>query len=159
MAILSGKIIYEPYQFKKEIEFEELVESISDNIFGNSTIYISKKKKMKGSEIISIPDAYLIDMTEPNSPSLYIIENEIVSHDPFRHIGIQLLKFATSFEDARIELRKYLMSQVTSNKESLKRLENGCKKSTHRNIDSYLDAAVYGSFKAIVIIDNAREEL
>ena len=64
------------------------------------------KKKLKGN-IATIPDGYLIDCTEPDSPRLYIIENEIVSHDPFKHIGVQILKFATSFEDAKHDVRRF----------------------------------------------------
>jgi hypothetical protein len=155
---VKGKI-YNLYHFQDESEFEKLVDELSDSIFGNSTIYIAKKRRMKGSEIITIPDAYLIDMTIPTEPRLYIIENEIVSHDPFKHIGIQLLKFATSFDGGKVELRNYLMGEISENKIKLARLEEACSKSTHRNIDNYLDTAVYGDFKALVLIDEAREEL
>jgi hypothetical protein len=48
-----------------------LVEKVADHIFGQFSIYISKKKKIKGSEIVSIPDGYLIDMADPkNLPCL-----------------------------------------------------------------------------------------
>lgn len=159
MPLLQINKIYSHFHFSTEADFEKLVESIADYIFGTSTIYISKKKRIKGSEIISIPDAYLIDMTDPVNPGLFVIENEIVSHDPFKHIGIQLLRFATSFEEARIELRKHLMNQIVNDKAKLSRLETACKNSTQRNIDSYLDMAVYGEFKALVVIDEARTEL
>jgi hypothetical protein len=159
MPIVFNNKIFNHFQFKKEADFEKIVEELADNIFGSSTIYISKKKRIKGSNIISIPDGYLIDMTESSQPSLFVIENEIVSHDPFKHIGIQLLEFATSFKEARLELRKHLMTAITADKEKLNRLENACKKTDYRNIDSYLDAAVYKDFKALVIIDEARQEL
>lgn len=159
MPIVQNGKVFNYYQFKKEADFEKLVEQLADNIFGTSTIYISRKKRITGSNIISIPDAYLIDMTIPSNPLLFVIENEIVSHDPFKHIGIQLLQFATSFKDARLELRKHLMNNITNDKEKLRRLEAACKKTDYRNIDSYLDAAVYSDFRALVIIDEAREEL
>lgn len=159
MPLLLANKVYNHFHFNIEADFEKLVEKIADNIFGTSTIYISKKKRIKGSEIISIPDGYLVDMTDPHRPGLYVIENEIVSHDPFKHIGIQLLKFATSFEEARMDLRKHLMNEIVNDKEKLKRLEESCKSSSQRNIDSYLDLAVYGEFKALVVIDEARTEL
>jgi hypothetical protein len=90
---------------------------------------------------------------------LFVIENEIVSHDPFRHIGIQLLKFATSFEESKVELRKHIMNEITSNSLLLSRLEKGCNSSSQGNIDSYLDIAVFGEFKTLIVIDEAREEL
>lgn len=159
MSVLSNNKTFNLFHFKTEAEFEKLVENLADNIFGTSSIYISKKKRIKGSEIISIPDAYVIDMADPAKPSLFIIENEIVSHDPFKHIGIQLLRFATSFKEAKIDLRKHLMAEITADKGKLARLESNCKNSNYRNIDSYLDEAVFGEFKALVIIDDAREEL
>ncbi|HYV95304.1 MAG TPA: hypothetical protein VE978_26245 [Chitinophagales bacterium] len=159
MPILLDKKIYNSFRYNSEADFEKSVEQLADYIFGISSIYVSRKKRIKGSEIISIPDGYLIDFTIPDSPKLFIIENEIVSHDPFKHIGIQLLKFATSFEEARIDLRKYLMQVIHEDTKSLSRLEQACSNSKYRNIDSYLDAAVYSDFKAIVVIDEAREEL
>jgi hypothetical protein len=83
---------YESVSFEKEAEFESIVVELSDQIFGPNTIYLDIKKRLKGKEIISIPDAYLIDLTTPHTPKLYVIENEIVSHDPFKHIGIQMIK-------------------------------------------------------------------
>lgn len=159
MPLILNKKTYDLSQFSLESEFEKLVEDISDYIFGTSTIYISRKKRIKGSEIVTIPDAYLIDMTDAANPSLFIIENEIVSHDPFKHIGIQLLKFATSFDEAKYEVRQHLMNEIMQDKEKMKRLEQGCSESSERNIDSYLDKAVYGEFKALVLIDEARTEL
>ncbi len=37
-----------------------------------------------GNDIVTIPDGYLIDTTKPDEPKLFIIENEIVKHDPFK---------------------------------------------------------------------------
>lgn len=159
MPLLNKNVPFNLHYFKTEKDFEALVEQLADRIFGTSSIYISKKKRIKGSKIISIPDGYLIDMTDPASPSLYIIENEIVSHDAFEHIGIQLLKFATSFDGAKRELRNHLMAEINSDRKNLERLEKACRISGHRNIDDYLDSAVYSDFKAIVLIDEAGEEL
>lgn len=159
MSLLVNNKVYNHFHFNKEADFEKLVEQLADHIFGPSSIYIGKKKKIKGSEIISIPDGYLIDMANPVNPGLFVIENEIVAHDAFNHIGVQLLRFATSFEQARIDLRKHLMNEIINNRVKLKRLELGCNSSSQRNIDSYLDQAVYGEFKALVVIDEARPEL
>lgn len=159
MPVQINNKIFTQKPFKSEAEFEQTVEQLSDSIFGTSSIYTSRKKRIKGSDIISIPDGYLVDLTVPDSPRLYIIENEIVSHDPFKHIGIQLLKFATSFDGAKLDVRQYLMKVISENQKSISRLEDACSKSKFRNIDSYLDSAVYSDFKAIVLIDEAGEEL
>jgi len=154
----KGKL-FQPYAFSKENEFEETVKLLADQIFGLSSIYVDVKKKIAGGDIVTIPDGYVIDMTKPESPKLFIVENEIIGHDPFQHIGIQMLKFATSFDDARINIRKFLMYEISKDFNKLKRLEEGASLSKSRNIDNYLDKAVFGKFSGIVVIDEIRDEL
>jgi hypothetical protein len=153
----AGKI-FSPYSYQKEKEFEAVVVELSDQIFGPSTLYIDVKKRV-GNDIVTIPDGYLIDVTEVDAPKLFIIENEIVSHDPFKHIGIQMLKFVTSFDDSRREIRNFIMDDIQKNKNKLSRLNTACKLSESRNIDNYLDLAVYSDFRGLVVIDEAKPEL
>jgi len=150
--------LFRPYPYEKEQDFEASVVRLADQIFGSSTIYVNVKKKV-GNDIVTIPDGYVVDMTQPDLPKLFIVENEIVSHDPFKHIGIQMLKFATSFDEARGPIRKFLMHEITGTKGHLTRLEQGTKQSTSRNVDAYLERAVDGEFKGVVVIDEARPEL
>jgi len=70
-----------------------------------------------------------------------------------------MLRFATSFDDAKLDVRNFLMDEIYKNKDQLERLKEGCRQSKSRNIDSYLDMAVYEDFKGIVVIDEARNEL
>ncbi len=101
----------------------------------------------------------MIDLVNPEQHTLYVIENEIISHDPFKHVGIQLLKFATSFVEGKLTVRNFLMNEITKNSNLLNKLEKACSGSIFRNIDNYLDAALCKDFKAIVVIDEARPEL
>jgi len=159
MPVNVNGIVYQKFFYRKETQFEKTVGELASFIFGPSTIYIDKKKRIKGGDITSIPDAYLIDMTEVDDPKLYVIENEIVAHDPFNHIGIQLLRFATSFEESRLIIKNHLMHEITERSGQIELLEKSCASSSHRNIDNYLDKAVYGEFRALVIIDEARSQL
>ena len=159
MPIFAKKVIYEKVSFSREEEFEKTVIDLADQIFGTRAIYLDVKKKLKGNNIGIIPDGFLLDLTIPDEPKLYIVENEIVNHDPFRHIGIQMLKFATSFDEGRIKLRNLIMKEITKSEIDLKRLEAGCNNSSSRNIDNYLDKAVYADFHGLVIIDEAKNEL
>lgn len=151
--------LFQQHVYKKETDFEKSVMNLADQIFGTSAIYIDVKKRISGNDIISIPDGYVIDMTDASSPRLFIVENEIVSHDPFKHIGIQMLKFVTSFEDAKTSIRNFLMEEVSKNPAKLSRLEDGSNRSESRNVDNYLDRAVYSNFRGIVVIDEAQPEL
>lgn len=154
----DGKL-YSTLIYNNESDFETTVVELADQIFGPETIYVDIKKRVSGNDLVTIPDGYLIDMTVADNPKLFIIENEITSHDPFKHIGVQLLKFAISFEDAQQDVRNFLMQEIEKNSEHLKRLQLGQLAGKSKNIDRYLDQAVYGGFRAIVLIDEAREEL
>lgn len=154
----SGRL-YRQFTYEREALFEKVVAALADYIFGPDTLYVDVKKHVKGNDIVSIPDGYVIDMTEANSPTLYVVENEIAKHDPVRHIGIQLLRFATSFDEAKPAIRRFLMDEIARSPESMALLERGCRGSSKRNVDDYLDAAVYGPFRALVVIDEARDEL
>ena len=93
---LKGKI-FTYFEYAKENDFEKDVIEHANEIFGPKSVYIDIKKKIQNDNIITIPDGYLIDFSFENDPRLYIIENELVIHDPYRHIGQQLLKFAISY--------------------------------------------------------------
>lgn len=90
--------IYTPYEFGTEKEFEAEIINNSKAIFGEKTIYIDVKKKLVNDNIVTIPDGYLIDCSFEKDARLYIIENELAKHDPYKHIGEQLLKFAISYK-------------------------------------------------------------
>lgn len=156
----SQGTIFHPSTYDDEASFESDVVALADHIFGAGSIYLDIKKKIGlGTSIVTIPDGYLIDTTKPDEPKLFIIENEIAKHDAFRHIGIQLLRFVTSFDEAKRTVRNFLMDGIKKNPKLLARLESACKQSSSPNIDHYLDRAVYAEFKALVIIDEAEDDL
>jgi hypothetical protein len=154
----SQGTIFHPSLYDHEASFESDVVSLADQIFGASSIYVDIKKRM-GNNIVTIPDGYLIDTTKPDEPKLFIVENEIVKHDPFRHIGIQMLRFVTSVDEAKRAIRTFLMDGIRKDSKLLMRFESACKQSSSPNIDHHLDRAVYAEFKGLVVIDEALPEL
>ena len=68
--------VYRPFSFEDEGAFERKVIELADHIFGPSSIYIDVKKRIRGAEIVSIPDGYVVDMTQPAAPRLFVVENE-----------------------------------------------------------------------------------
>jgi len=158
VILLPNGSISRPFSYELEAKFEADVVELADQIFGPNSIYLNVKKRL-GNDIVTIPDGYLIDLTEPDEPTLFVIENEIVGHDPFKHIGIQMLKFVTSFEESQRAIRMFLMKGIQQNKKLFDRLNSAAKVSTSPNVDHYLDRAVYSEFKGLVVIDEARPEL
>lgn len=151
-------IPFRPMAYTHEATFEKDVVTLASNIFGPASIYLNIKKKI-GNEIVTIPDGYVVDTTKPDEPKLFVIENEIVSHDPFKHIGIQMLKFVTSFDESQRAVRTFVMNEIKKDSNSLNLLEKACSLSSSPNVDHYLDRAVYSEFKGLVVIDEATPEL
>ena len=160
MALILGpsKLPFRPFAYTHEAAFEQDVVMLADYIFGPTSIYLNIKKKV-GNDIVTIPDGYVIDTTKPDEPKLFVVENEIVSHDPFKHIGIQMLKFVTSFDEGQRAVRTFVMNEIRKNQNLLERLESACRASSSPNIDHYLDRAIYTEFKGLVVIDEATSEL
>jgi hypothetical protein len=152
--------LFEHGPYEREADLERDVVANAEQIFGSSSIYVDVKKKLKSrTNVATIPDGYVVDMADPMRPKLFVVENEIASHDLFRHIGTQLLKFVISFPDSRPSIRRFLIEAISAEPKSAEKLEEGAREAGSRNIDAYLDKAIDAGFRALVIIDEAREEL
>src|SRR2546429_2743849 len=137
MAMILDKsgVLYRPFRFDSERQFEPKVVELSDRIFGPSSIYVNVKRRIRGGDIVSIPDGYVIDMAQSAAPRLFVVENEIATHDAFKHVGIQMMKFVVGFQDAQLAIRQFLMSEIANQPTHLARLEDGSRSSSSRNID------------------------
>lgn len=147
------------YEYKTEKEFEQVIVQQANNIFGDHSMYIDIKKRI-GDNIITIPDGYLIDFSFETEPRLYIIENELASHDPYKHIGSQLLKFAISYKASGRKIKAFLLSHLMENDKIMLQLNADLKKTSYRNIDDFLESIIFEKpVAAIVIIDKNSLEL
>jgi predicted transport protein len=98
---LNGKE-FEQVVYSKEDTFEQLIAQNSQTIFGDKAIYIDAKKKVNTSSFGgTIPDGFLIDLSDPDDPQFYLVEVELQSHDFFRHIFPQITKFFAFFRDPK----------------------------------------------------------
>ena len=158
--IIQENKIYLPYEYKTEKEFEAEIVSKSKAIFGDETIYIDVKKKLVNDNIVTIPDGYLIDCTFEKNARLYIIENELAKHDPYKHIGEQLLKFAISYKASGRKIKSFLLEHITKDKESASFINSFITMSGLRNIDALLEDLIFEKpVAAIVIIDQITSDL
>ncbi|MFC1505454.1 hypothetical protein ACFLQ6_00120 [Thermoproteota archaeon] len=154
--------LYKQTSFANEREFEQTVIKLSDEIFGNNIIYFDIKKRIKSSkgDILSIPDGYMISFADARNPRLYIIENEMSTHHAYKHIGLQLWDFASSFKEAQRKVKTFLMQYVKNNLEIRRKTEQFLKSSPFPNISELLDHVIFeNDYGFIVIIDEATEDL
>jgi hypothetical protein len=158
-SLLLNNKTYTYHEYTLEKDFEKVIVDNASHIFGSNTIYIDIKKRI-GDSIITIPDGYLIDFTFEAEPRLYIIENEISSHDPYKHIGSQLLKFAISYKASGRKIKAFLLEHLMANKEFLSKTESGLKAAGYRNIDDFLESIIFEKpVAAIVVIDKSSDDL
>jgi hypothetical protein len=147
-------------KFAKEEELENAVKNLSTKIFGNKSLYIDIKKKIKSDKgsIIGIPDSYVLDFRDRSK--LWIVENELSTHDSFKHIGIQLLRFATQFSDASFKIKEVLLKAINENQELKSLALTLVKGSEFSNLGEALDFAIFkNDYGFIIVIDEISEDL
>lgn len=152
--------IFTQYEYSSEKEFEKSVIKYSKAIFGDNSLYIDVKKKIGNDNILTIPDGYLIDFSFKSDPKLYIIENELVVHDPYKHIGQQLLKFAISYKASGRKIKNFLLENVLENKFNTNLINKAFSNANYRNIDNFFESIIFDKpVAAIVIIDEITSDL
>lgn len=117
MLIIDG-VKYKLWTPKnEEKEFHPMIREHSKEIFGASSLYFDIKHKLiSRSGIGSIPDAYVISLSKPYQ--WYIVENELASHQVYKHIVPQISEFISGIENLRSqrEVRDVLYKEITQDK-------------------------------------------
>ncbi|MCL6566470.1 MAG: hypothetical protein K6U09_08615 [Acidobacteriia bacterium] len=147
-------------EYENEADLEAAIVEVQAALFGPHRIYLDTKKKIgaKGG-LRNIPDGYLIDLSG-RQPRLYVIENELAAHDPFRHIVSQIFQFSHSFEKEPRVVKTVLFSALQSRPDAKQRCEKYSSSHGFRNLDHMLEHMVFESpFAAIVVIDKLPEML
>lgn len=139
--LLIENKVYSYYEYPLEKEFEQIIVEKSAQIFGLNSIYIDIKKRI-GDSILTIPDGYLIDFSFQADPRLYIIENELSSHDLYKHIGSQILKFAISYKESGRKIKAFLFEHLKENKQ-LEFAEKQIEKTEYPNIDDFFESLIF----------------
>jgi len=159
MLISNGRR-YLPVEYPGEADFEKAVLELASQLFGPNRFYLDVKRKIgaKGG-VKSIPDAYLIDLNG-SKPRLYLVENELQSHDPLRHIAVQILQFSLSAEAERMRLKSILVAAIQNLPSTLSACETYVRRFAYRNLDHLVEHLVFEApFAALVIIDSAGADL
>ena len=158
MTILQGNKRFVETQFKLEKDLEELVRSQSKILFGENTIFITKRK-LKGLVLgNTIPDGFLFDLTEAENPEFYLVEFELQQHDFNRHICPQITKFFGFFRNTASQnnLAKNLFSIISADlvlKSEFKKYLG------EKEISMFLMDACENSQNILLVIDGEKVEL
>lgn len=156
---IEGKV-YSEISFETEDEFESEVVLNEDAIFGKHGIYVDIKKKLgKRNGIAGIPDGYYLDLKYHENPTLYIVENELNSHDLYKHIAEQMMRFIVLSKNEKQQIKDTLISELSNEKYKTK-LDNFYKESKYSNIHYLLDEAVIrNDIRTLIIIDEITPQL
>jgi hypothetical protein len=148
--------------FETEAQLEAAITDVADILFGPGRIYLDVKKLVgaKG-KTKNIPDGYLIDLTSKRDPRLFVVENELASHDPLNHVAVQVLEFSLSFQTSPFKLKAVLKDALKSRPDAHKLCENYATANGFENVDYLLERMLQkdNAFNALVIIDELEEEL
>jgi hypothetical protein len=151
---------YRRVDYDDEADLEAAIVEVQAELFGPARIYLDAKRKIgaKGG-LRNIPDGYLIDLSG-RQPRLYVVENELASHDPLRHIAVQILQFSLSFEEEPRAVKTALFSALQSQPEAKRQCEEYAASHGFRNLDHMLEHMVFEApFAALVVIDELPEKL
>jgi hypothetical protein len=151
---------YRKRPFGNEADLELAIKEVSAELFGPNRIYLDVKKKIGTKDKKNIPDGYLIDLSSAKEPVLRVVENELASHDPLRHVAVQIIEFSLAFEDAPYKVKSVIRDALQADADALKKCELYAKANNFENVDVLLDRMIHeGEFAALVVIDDLREKL
>jgi len=101
MLLIDG-VRYEEWTPPSEEEFERVVKEHAQEIFGEKSIYLDLKRKLKSKAGIgSIPDGFVIIFG--TSPHWHIIEIELSTHPLYEHIVSQVGRFIRGINNPNIQ--------------------------------------------------------
>ena len=160
--ILKGSTKYIEWRFSKESDLEKAIQEIKPELFGPSRIYLEIKKKIgkKGVQV-NIPDAYVLDLSSAKAPKVFVVENELSSHDHLRHIAVQILQFSLAFETNPHRVKEVLRAALKEFPDAEAQVVDYATKNGFENVDYLLEQMIHRkeAFNALVIIDDLNEEL
>jgi hypothetical protein len=153
---------FHPWAFQKESDVESAIAAIQPDFFGASRVYLDVKRLIgQPGRTQNVPDGYLLDLSSRTKPTLYLVEVELATHDPLRHIAQQLLNFSLSFKATPQKMKGILRNTLQKSETALARCESYAVTNGFSNIDYLLEQMIYpeNAFNALVIIDDLEDEL
>ncbi len=160
MLLIDG-VKYElwtPKGERAEEELEQMVKGHASEIFGEDSIYLDKKQKLKSmAGVGSIPDGLVIMFG--NVPEWHIVEVELSSHDPYSHIVPQVDRFLNGIEnrDTRNKIIEALYDAIYG--DELLKLKTRQEIGRDRDVHKFLADLIAGQPTITIIIEKYTEQL
>lgn len=159
--LISERGRFEHYSYSSEAELEDFVASTSKELFGQGTIFVSFKKRIGlGKGQLSIPDGYVIDLSDVENPTLFIIEVELAQHDVYKHIYPQITQHLNFFDKNKEKVKDDLEMAIGNEKGKKQFIESKIKGSNYSSLSDLIYELVFIRPKSlVVVIDKISEEL
>ncbi|MBU2616768.1 MAG: hypothetical protein KKB79_02170 [Nanoarchaeota archaeon] len=145
-------------KFDLEEDFEREVVYNSKKFFGEKTIYLDVKKKIKTVSLGgAIPDGILFNLEDPEDIKFFLVESELAKHDFYKHIFPQITKFLAFFksQDSLNLLVDKIYSVITEDDNLLSEFR---KLLGNREIYKSIKDSIENSQNILLIIDEDKEE-
>lgn len=153
MKIIQNNDVFYEFEYSLEEQLERDIVNNADTVFGERCIYFDMKKKIGN----TIPDGYLIQITEEGDAYLYFVEIELAYHDVYSHIAPQLLKFAVSYDKNKEKLYHTLLE--TMDEAILHKIRNLIKNTSFSDEKDLIESLLKDELGVLVIVDNKEEKL
>src|SRR6266852_1438483 len=132
------------WPFEQESELETAILDAQSDLFGEARIYLDVRTLLGASAKDShAPDAFLIDLSSRYLPALYLVEIELASHDPLRHVAQQFLDFDLSARTAPQRLRATLRQAVQKSPQAVDDCEAYAVENGYTSLDNLLNELVH----------------
>jgi hypothetical protein len=153
---------YYEFPYNQESELEDTVNEVKEALFGSKRIYLDDKRKIgKKGSTNNLPDGYLIDLTNNQEPKIFVVENDLSSHQHLKHIAVQILEFSLSFETSKVRVKNIIKEMLHKRQDDWNKCQEFAIRNGYENVDYLLESIIHkpDSFNALLIIDELGEEL
>lgn len=155
--LLADGIKYRLWDPKTEEKLEDAIKEHAQDIFGEQSIYLDRKQKLKSlSGIGSIPDGYIIMTT--SEPMWFICEVELHGHQLYDHIVPQVTKFINGIKsyDTQRALTEALYNEIISDNDKKEIIK---KRIGNKEIHLMLSELLSRPPGIVIVIDKRTAEL
>lgn len=159
ISVYLNSEILEQVDYSIEGDFETLVVKNAEAIFGSKSIYIDAKRKLPTKALGgTIPDGFLIDLSDLDNPQFYLIEIELQSHDFRSHIFPQISKFIDfyGYSKHRLELTETLYPLFQEGTVLAEKIRNSI---GSKEVYKFLKDTICQSQNILIVIEGAKSEL